>query len=106
MPNIALVLSGAVSLGSWEAGVLDELLGQLDRLNRDRETQDHFKIDVITGASAGALTAAMVGRAVMLDPDAQRLTLCCLSDPSAILPSSTWPRRLRRIRRRWRLLGC
>lgn len=72
MPNIALVLSGAVSLGSWEAGVLDELLGQLDRLNRDRETQDHFKIDVITGASAGALTAAMVGRAVMLDPDAQR----------------------------------
>jgi len=72
MPNIALVLSGAVSLGSWEAGVLDELLYQFDRLNRDRDAQDHFKIDVITGASAGALTAAMVGRAVMVGPDAQR----------------------------------
>ncbi|MCZ6806033.1 MAG: patatin-like phospholipase family protein, partial [Deltaproteobacteria bacterium] len=72
MPNIALVLSGAVSLGSWEAGVLDELLYQLERLNQDREPRDHFKIAVITGASAGALTAAMFGRAVMLGPDAQR----------------------------------
>lgn len=72
MPNIALVLSGAVSLGSWEAGVLDELLYQLDRLNRNREAPDHFKIDVITGASAGALTAAMVGRAVMVGLDDRR----------------------------------
>ena len=53
------MLFGAVSLGSWEAGVLDELLYQLDRLNQDREPQDLFKIDVITGASAGALTAAL-----------------------------------------------
>ena len=72
MPNIALVLSGAVSPGSREAGVLDELLYQLDRLNQDRDPREHFKIDVITGASAGALTAAMVGRAVMVRPDAQR----------------------------------
>ena len=66
MPNIALVLSGAVSLGSWEAGVVDELLYQLDRLNRDRSPADQFKIDVITGASAGAMTGALVGRAVMV----------------------------------------
>ena len=72
MPNIALVLSGAVSLGSWEAGVLDELLYQLERLNQDREAQDHFKIDVITGASAGALTAALVARAVMVELDDRR----------------------------------
>ena len=26
MPNIALVLSGAVSLGSWEAGVLAQVV--------------------------------------------------------------------------------
>lgn len=69
MPDLALVLSGAVSLGSWEAGVLDELLYQLDRLNRDRDGEDPFRIDVITGASAGAMAAALVARAVMIDLD-------------------------------------
>lgn len=73
MPNIALVLSGAVSLGSWEAGVLDELLFQVDRLNRDRPPDDRFRIDVITGASAGAMTGALVARAVMLDLTERRL---------------------------------
>ncbi len=73
MPNIALVLSGAVSLGSWEAGVLDELLYQVDRLNGEREPGERFHIDVITGASAGAMTGALVSRAIMLDLTERRL---------------------------------
>ncbi len=73
MPNLAVVLSGAVSLGSWEAGVLDELLFQLDRLNGDLAQGDRYRIDVITGASAGAMTAALVARAVMVDLADRRL---------------------------------
>ncbi len=67
MPAISLVLSGAVSLGSFEAGVLDELLYVLDVLNRNRAPTQRYRIDVITGASAGAMTAALVAEAVMVD---------------------------------------
>lgn len=65
MPNVSLILAGAVSLGSFEAGVLDELLWVLDRLNRDRGENDRYRIDSIAGASAGAMTAALVAQAVM-----------------------------------------
>lgn len=65
MPDrLALILSGAVSLGSFEAGVLTEILYVLDLL-AGRGTP--CTLDVITGASAGSMTAALVGRAVMND---------------------------------------
>jgi predicted acylesterase/phospholipase RssA len=62
MAKIALVLSGAVSLGTFEAGVLTELLYVLDRRARDGTRHE---IDVITGASAGSMTAALTARAVL-----------------------------------------
>ncbi|NUQ19536.1 MAG: patatin-like phospholipase family protein [Gemmatimonadaceae bacterium] len=62
--RLALILSGAVSLGSFEAGVLAEVLYVLDLL-AGRGTP--CILDVITGASAGSMTAALVGRAVMND---------------------------------------
>ncbi|MFO7893055.1 MAG: patatin-like phospholipase family protein [Longimicrobiales bacterium] len=65
MPNVSLILAGAVSLGSFEAGVLDELLYVLDRLNADRPDADRYRIDSIAGASAGSMTAALVAQAVM-----------------------------------------
>lgn len=64
MPKLALILSGAVSLGSFEAGVLTEVLYVLDLLAA-RGTP--CTLDVITGASAGSMTAALVARAVMND---------------------------------------
>lgn len=52
--RVALVLSGGVSLGTYIAGALDELLVALNAHS------DEYVIDIITGASAGATTAAIV----------------------------------------------
>ncbi|MGB3615218.1 MAG: DUF3376 domain-containing protein [Elainellaceae cyanobacterium] len=66
--NIALVIAGGGSLGSYEAGVLTELLYALDYLNRTRQPDEpEFVVDVITGGSAGALTAALVARIMLHD---------------------------------------
>lgn len=65
MPNVSLILAGAVSLGSFEAGALDEILYVLDRLNDGRPDADRYRIDSIAGASAGSMTAALVAQAVM-----------------------------------------
>ncbi|MEI8305869.1 MAG: patatin-like phospholipase family protein [Chloroflexales bacterium] len=56
--RVALVLSGGVSLGSYIAGALDELLRQMAQ-------SDQYEIDIITGASAGATTAAIIAHALL-----------------------------------------
>ncbi len=69
MPKrIAITIAGAVSLGSYEAGVLYELLEAIRKVN-EAATDEASKIyiDVITGASAGAMTAAMVAERLMFD---------------------------------------
>lgn|GEM_PF-1094429 len=63
--RLSLILAGGVSLGAWEAGALVELLYALDWLARERN--DRWQIDVITGSSAGAMTAALAGRAILHD---------------------------------------
>lgn len=71
MPKrLAITIAGAVSLGSYEAGVLYEILRAI-RLNNEQVTSDDTKIyiDVLTGASAGAMTAAMVAQRLMYDGD-------------------------------------
>jgi len=62
--KLSIVISGAVSLGSYEAGVMYELLEAIALHNELLETDDPGKvvIDVITGASAGAMTAAILGQ--------------------------------------------
>ena len=72
MPRLALILSGASSLGSFEAGVLTELLWTLDHTARQADPARRWTLDIITGASAGAMTAALVARAVMADHKANR----------------------------------
>jgi predicted acylesterase/phospholipase RssA len=66
--RIAITIAGAVSLGSYEAGVLYELMEAV-RTNNEAATSDEQKIyvDVITGASAGGMTAAMVSQRLMYD---------------------------------------
>jgi hypothetical protein len=69
MPKrIAITIAGAVSLGSYEAGVLYELLRAI-RTNNEAAAgeDDKIYIDVITGASAGGMTAAMVAQRLMYD---------------------------------------
>ncbi len=51
--KIALVLSGGTSAGAYIAGALDELM-------RAFSHTDKYEIDIITGASAGATTAALL----------------------------------------------
>ncbi len=47
--KIALVITGVVSLGSFEAGVLTELPWSLEQHSKDEKK---YELDVITGASA------------------------------------------------------
>ena len=56
MPKrLAITIAGAVSLGSYEAGVLYEVLDAIHQHNCVPGTPDEerIEIDVLTGASAG-----------------------------------------------------
>lgn len=64
MKKLSLVMSGAVSLGSFQSGVLTELLYALDH-QWGRGDDFRYQLDVITGASAGAMTAGLVAYATM-----------------------------------------
>ncbi len=73
---IAIMMGGGVSLGSYEAGVLAELITQLEYQNRlDNGTK--YKIDVMVGASAGSVTLGLVADQMYnnmgLDPESTNL---------------------------------
>ncbi|UWZ85915.1 patatin-like phospholipase family protein [Occallatibacter riparius] len=70
--HVAITIAGAVSLGSYEGGVLYELLRAIRTHNEQPGIDESRKIyiDVLTGASAGAMTAAMVAQRLMYDADA------------------------------------
>jgi predicted acylesterase/phospholipase RssA len=73
MPKrLAIVIAGAVSLGSYEAGVLYEVLEALRQHNTNPETTDDEKIliDVLTGASAGGMTTTIAAQKLLFDADA------------------------------------
>jgi predicted acylesterase/phospholipase RssA len=67
--KLAVVISGAVSLGSYEAGVMYEVLEAIAVHNKDLSEHDdnHIEIDVITGASAGAMTACILAQNLLYD---------------------------------------
>lgn len=72
MPKrMSLIMSGAVSLGDYQAGVLTELLYALDCLSKNEKT--HYELDVITGASAGSITGALVAYITLLRNDRRDL---------------------------------
>jgi hypothetical protein len=64
--RLAITISGAVSLGSYEAGVLYEICAALRQHNENPETSanpaDRIEIDVLTGASAGGMTAVIAAQ--------------------------------------------
>ncbi len=62
--KLALVFTGAVSLGSFEAGVAYELVKNI--LEQDNP---ELEIDVVVGTSAGALTGALTALALVFGTD-------------------------------------
>lgn len=65
MTQLALVLGGSASLGAYTGGALDEVCRALAR-NRRR---DGAALGVLTGASSGAMAAALGARAAVVNPE-------------------------------------
>lgn len=64
--RVGLVLSGAVSLGSYEGGAMTELLHGFSWHNQ-RHPDSRFIIDIIVGASAGSMTGALLAKTLLYD---------------------------------------
>lgn len=71
MKRLAITISGAVSLGSFEAGVMYEICQALKQHNGDPATAEDGKItvDVICGASAGGMTAAIAAQKLLFEAE-------------------------------------
>lgn len=67
--RLAITVAGAVSLGSFEAGVLFEILSAIKQHNQDPATKDNerIEVDVLTGASAGGMTATIAAQKLLFD---------------------------------------
>ena len=69
--HLGLTMAGAVSAGAYTAGVIDYLLEALDTWEKYKKTglgtlpvpQHQVKIEVVGGASAGGVTAALMALA-------------------------------------------
>ncbi len=61
--KLAITIAGAVSLGSYESGVLYEVIAALKQHNSKLPPNgdgNRIEIDVLTGASAGGMTAIIL----------------------------------------------
>jgi hypothetical protein len=67
--RLAITISGAVSLGSYEAGVLYEVITAIGQHNGHPDTtpEERIEIDVLTGASAGGMTATIAAQKLMFE---------------------------------------
>lgn len=69
--RLAIAISGAVSLGSYEAGVMFEVIRAIGMHNRAVTNEDdRIEIDILTGASAGGMTAAILAQKLLFEADA------------------------------------
>jgi len=72
MPKkLAITIAGAVSLASYEAGVLYEVLDAIAQHNAPMgsDDPDRIVIDVLTGASAGGMTAIILSQKLLYGAD-------------------------------------
>jgi hypothetical protein len=70
---LAITIAGAVSLGSYEAGATYEILDAIRQHNEHPDTiakGDFIRIDVLTGASAGGMTAAILAQKLLFAKNA------------------------------------
>lgn len=63
--RLAITIAGAVSLGAYEAGVLYEVLAAITQHNAQAPPDDQICIDVLTGASAGGMTAIILAQKLL-----------------------------------------
>jgi predicted acylesterase/phospholipase RssA len=63
--RLALIMGGGVSLGTYTAGALTELYHALGEVNRSGAAQ--VRVEVLVGASAGSMTAALFAKALICD---------------------------------------
>jgi hypothetical protein len=68
--RLAITISGAVSLGSYEAGVLYEIIHAIGEHNQTATDATRIEIDVLTGASAGGMTATIAAQKLAFEADA------------------------------------
>lgn len=67
--RLAITIAGAVSLGAYEAGVVVELLEILAAHNAACDKlEDKIYVDVLTGASAGGMTATIISQKLLFCP--------------------------------------
>jgi Patatin-like phospholipase len=68
--KLAITIAGAVSLGSYESGVMFEVLDAISQHNTwaaANSPDDRIEIDVLTGASAGGMTAAIIAQRLLFN---------------------------------------
>lgn len=70
--KLAITVAGAVSLGAYEAGVLYEILDAIGQHNQHPATRPEQQIivDVLTGASAGGISATVLAQKLLFEADA------------------------------------
>jgi Patatin-like phospholipase len=74
--RLAITIAGAVSLGSYEAGVLYEILEALRQHNefceQNGKPDEKILVDVLTGASAGGMTAVIATQKLLFEESSLR----------------------------------
>lgn len=66
--KLAIAISGAVSLGSYEAGVLYEIIRTIKHHNGiEQDKTKKIEIDVLVGASAGGMTASIAAQKLLFE---------------------------------------
>ncbi len=68
--RLAITVAGAVSLGPYEAGVLFEMLDAISQHNASVPEGQKIVIDVLTGASAGGMSATVLAQKLLFEGDA------------------------------------
>ncbi|MEX0322991.1 MAG: patatin-like phospholipase family protein [Puniceicoccaceae bacterium] len=81
--KVAIAISGAVSLGTYEAGTVYELINAIKLHNENNPENEKISIDVLTGASAGGMTAGLVAQKLLYDAPA-------LEDPNTNVGYDAW----------------
>lgn len=74
--KLSITIAGAVSLGSYESGVAFEVLDALSQHNLwavQNNPDARIEVDVLTGASAGGMTVAMIAQRLLFDGAAMDL---------------------------------
>lgn len=69
---LAITIAGAVSLGAYEAGATYEILDAIRQHNEHPDTirnGDFIRVDVLTGASAGGMTMAILAQKLLYQKD-------------------------------------